>query len=796
MRVPLKWLKDYVDIEMGAKEFADLMTMSGSKVEAIEALGEGIKGVVTGRIESIVPHPNADKLVITQVNIGTETLQIVTGAKNVKEGDVVPLALEGAELAGGLKIKKGKLRGEVSQGMLCSQEELGIPVDYIPQDIRDGIWILDKDLPLGVPLQEVVDFRDQIIEFEITSNRPDCLSVIGLAREAAATLGKSMKSLEVEPETQADTPEGITVTLEDTDGCHRYVARVIKDVVVAPSPLWLQERLLKAGVRPINNVVDITNYVMLEYGQPLHAFDLTHIAGKQIIVRKAQNQEAFTTLDSVQRTLDHTMTVIADGEKALAVAGVMGGENSEVTLKTRTVLLESASFNKDRVRATSKKLGLRTEASSRFEKGVDTNLAITAANRACQLMAQLGVGKVSTEIVDVYPVKKEPRVVLVRPERINQLLGTTLTPEEMVDILARLEIPAVVTPAGIEATVPTFRDDLQMEADFAEEISRLYGYNNIPSTMLRGKVTVGGKNRTQSIEDRTRTILCALGYHEVLTYSFVSPKSIDKINLGEESIKRKFVKLLNPLGDETSVMRTSLLPNMMQVLAHNQNHRVEEAKAFELGSIFIPHPNPEEKLPQEISSLVIGAYGEEDFYSVKGAVETLLQSLGITGSVFEVEKNHPTFHPGRCANLFAGEKLLGTLGEIHPQVMENYDMYKKCYAAELDFAALVELTNLQRMYQPLPKYPAMTRDLAIVVKDEIFVRDIERILEANGGAILEKFELFDVYKGSQVPAGYKSVAYTLTYRHGERTLQEEEVNQVQEKIIAELKEKLGGQLRE
>ncbi|GAB6086852.1 phenylalanine--tRNA ligase subunit beta [Alkaliphilus crotonatoxidans] len=794
MLAPLKWLKDYVDIDIDAKEFGDRMTMSGSKVEGIEFLGKEIKGVVVGKIESIVPHPNADKLVITKINTGSQMLQIVTGAKNIKEGDYVPVAIDGARLAGGLKIKKGKLRGEVSEGMLCSQEELGIPENLIPQELKDGIWILDKAYPLGGELAEAVPYEDDIIEFEITPNRPDCLSILGLAREAAATLDTTVKYPDIQIKGAVQGDFGIKVKIEDSQGCGRYVARVIQDIEIKPSPLWMQQRLMKAGVRPINNVVDITNYVMLEYGQPLHAFDLNYVAENTIIVRRATAGETFKTLDGVERVLDETMTVIADAKKTLAIAGVMGGEESEVTAATKTVLLESASFNRDNIRATSKKLALRTEASARYEKGVDANIALLAANRACQLMEELGAGRVVDVVVDEYPVKKEPRNLTIRAGRMNELLGTDLTTAEMVKYLQRLEIEAEDCGDTINVVIPTFRDDLQMEADFVEEIGRIYGYNRIPSTMMKGNVAVGGKTNGQKVQDTAKEALIAMGFNEILTYSFVSPKGADKINLQESSLKRNFVRLLNPLGDETSVMRTSLLPNMMEVLGRNQNHRVEGVRAFEIGSIFIPKEG--EKLPHEIPSLVMGLYGEEDFFTLKGAVEALFKYLGIEELEFEAEKNHPTFHPGRCANLLVGNHVIGTLGEIHPLVMENYDIQRKCYVAELDFSRMLQLTKKESKYKPLSKYPAMTRDFAVVVAESIFVRDIEKILQHNGGGILESYDLFDVYQGNQIQAGHKSVAYTLTYRHAERTLTDEEVNRVHEGIIKKIKEELGGILRE
>ncbi len=797
MLVPLKWLKEYVEIDMEVNELSDKMTMSGSKVEGFESLGKDITGVVVGKIESIEQHPNADKLVITKINIGEETLQIVTGAKNINVGDYVPVATHGANLAEGLKIKKGKLRGEVSEGMLCSQEELGISKNLIPEEIKDGIWILDKPYPLRVNIFEVVELQDDIIEFEITSNRPDCLSMIGMARETAATIGGTLKYPQVYlKEEDEETNFNIKVNIEDQEGCTRYIARVIKDVKIQSSPLWLQQRLMKAGVRPINNIVDITNYVMLEYGQPLHAFDLNFIEGDTIIVRSANAGESFKTLDGVQRQLDESMTVIADKSKGLAIAGVMGGEESEVTEATGTILLESAHFSKDRIRATSKKLGLRTEASARFEKGVDSNIASIAIDRACQLIETLSAGKVLKEKVDVYPVKKETRKISIRSNRMNELLGTNLPVEEMINILESLEIVAVKEDDKLLVTVPTFRDDLHIEADFVEEIGRIYGFDKIPSTMAKGNIVVGGKTNGQMIEDLAKEALLSFGFNEILTYSFVSPKSVDKINVGEDSIKRNFVKLLNPLGDETSVMRTSLVPNLMEVLSRNINHKVTEARAFEIGSIFIPNSEAKDQLPYEISNLVIGMYGQEDFYSLKGVVEGLFNELGITDLDFEVEKNHSTYHPGRCANIMVRNHIIGTMGEIHPQVMENCDISKKCYVAELDFNLMMQFTRVVTMYKPLPKYPAMVRDLAVVIKEEVMVKEIEKIIKKRGSDILESFELFDVYRGNQIAEGYKSVAYTLTYRNMDRTLTDEEVNEVQDAIVTGIKEEIGGTLRE
>lgn len=798
MLVPVNWLKEYVDIDIDTKDLADKMTMSGSKVEAVEAFGQGIENVVIGKIDRIEPHPNADKLVIVAVDVGNKKIQVVTGAKNIREGDYVPVALVGAKLPGGLKIEKTDFRGEVSEGMLCSHEELGIGKSMIPEEMKDGIWILDQPYPLGEDIKDILYLRDDIIEFEITSNRPDCLSMIGMARETAATLRKRVRYPEIKvTEIDEKSNDKVTVRIDDQDGCLRYVARVVKDVKIEPSPLWMQQKLIKAGVRPINNIVDITNYVMLEYGQPLHAFDMDKVEGNQIIVRRAENNEVLRTLDGVDRKLTDIMTVIADTKKALGIAGVMGGEESEITSNTKYILLESANFSKERIRQTSKKLGLRTEASSRFEKGLDPNMAEIAANRVCQLVEELGAGKILKGAVDVFPVKKEATKIIIRPNRINSLLGTELTSAEMVDMLKLLEISAECSGEDIEVTVPTFRPDLEQEADFAEEIGRIYGFDRITATMMKGNVVAGGKTYGQVIEDVTKDILTAMGFNEVLTYSFVSPRSIDKIRLGEDSIKRNFVKLLNPLGDETSVMRTSLLPNILDVLARNQNRKVEGARAFEMGKIFIPKPESSGELPYEIPNLVMGMYGdEEDFYTLKGAVETLLNRLGVLGCEFEVEKYHPAFHPGRCANIMYGSHTIGTLGEIHPAVMDNYDIDERCYCAEIDYDILLRLIRIDKIYKPLPKYPAITRDFAIVVRDNVYVREIEKIIREHGGEILESYKLFDVYTGNQIPEGYKSVAYTLTYRHRERTLMDEEVNKVNEEIIATIERQLGGKLRE
>ncbi len=796
MYVSMNWLRDYIDIDMDIDEFADKMTMSGTMVEEIKILGNDIKNVVIGRIETVIQHPNADKLLICQVDIGEEKLQIITGADNVGEGDYVPVAVHGSVLPGGLKIERGKIRGEISEGMICSAKELGIPTAVIPEKIRDGIWILDKAYPLGEDAVKVLNLRDEIIEFEITSNRPDCLSIIGVAREAGATLDGKVNYPKVEVKEIGDKADDyVSVEIEDTEGCARYVARVIRNIKIGSSPQWMQQRLIGAGVRPINNIVDITNYVMLEYGQPLHAFDLSFIEGNKIIVRKAEDGEILTTLDGVKRKLNTSMTIIADAKKSLAIAGVMGGGQSEVTGDTDMILLESANFDANTTRLTSKNLSLRTEASSRFEKGVDPNIARLAADRACQLIVQLGAGEVLEGAVDAYPEKIEPHKVTIRPEKINDLLGISLGNEEMVDIFRRLELNSENSGDIIEITVPTYRMDLLMEADFAEEVARIFGYDKIPPTMVKGDISVGGKPDNQIVEDIARDLLNGMGFNEILTYSFISPKAIDMINLSKDSTKRDMIRLINPLGDETGVMRTSLLPNILEVAARNINHKVNDMRAFEIGQIFIPRIESEEELPYEIPNLVMAMYGEEDFFTLKGAVETLLDNLGICEYEFSAEKNNSTYHPGRCANITVENEILGTIGELHPTVTENYDLGRRCYCGELDFGVILKFTQMEKTYEPLAKYPSITRDFAVVLDKTVLVKQIEDIIKHKGGDILDRFELFDVYEGEQIEEGLRNIAYTITYRDRKRTLTDEEANAVHSNILNEISEKLGGKLR-
>ncbi|RKD27292.1 phenylalanyl-tRNA synthetase beta subunit [Caminicella sporogenes DSM 14501] len=797
MLVPVNWLKEYVNIDdISIEELEERLVMSGSKTECVLKTAREVEGVVVGKIVEVVKHPNADKLLITKVDVGENVVQIVTGAQNIKEGDIVPVALVGAKLPGGIKIKKGKLRGEVSNGMLCSAEELGFTENVVPKESKNGIFILNGEFVLGQDIKKALDLNDYIIEFEITPNRPDCLSMIGMARETAATFKRELKypAINIVNEIE-DINDYISIEVKDKDLCRRYAVRAIKDVKIAPSPMWLQLKLMKAGVRPINNIVDITNYVMLEYGIPLHAFDLDKLCGKKILVRRAVEGEIIKTLDGVERKLNQNHLVIADSERPVAIAGVMGGEDTEVTESTKTILLECANFNKTSIRNTSRGIGLRTEASSRFEKGIDPNIIQTALNRVCQLIQELNAGKVIKGVIDIYENKLEKKCIKVRPERVNNLIGIKLSTDEMIDILSRLELEVKEKENVLEVVVPTFRQDLQQEIDFVEEVARIYGYDIINSTLPKGAVW-GAKTNAQEIESYTKNILYSLGFNEISTYSFVGPKSLDMIKIPEESFLRRTVKLINPLGEEYSIMRTTLIPSMMEVLTKNINRNVKQAFAFEIGRVFIPHEVPVKTLPIEKKVLTMGMYGDDvDFFDLKGAVCTIFERLGIKDYEFIPEKNHLTFHPGRCATIVYGNHILGNLGEIHPDVIENYGIDNRIYVADIDFDMILGLTRLDRVYKPLPKYPSTSRDMALVVKEEVYAKDIEDIIRENGGKILEKYRLFDVYRGKQIPDGYKSMAYSLTFRALDRTLTDEEVNKVYDKILKELMEKLNAKLR-
>lgn len=796
MLLPVRWLKDYVKTDLSGRELADGLTYSGSHVESIYTLNKGIENVVLGRIISIEKHPNADKLLVCQVDVGQESLQIVTGAKNLTEGDIVPVALVGAKLAGGMSIEKTDFRGVESSGMLCSLQELGYSDNVISKEYRDGIFIFNEENPLGSNVVEILGLNDEIIELEITPNRPDCLSIIGMAREASATFNIPLEepdiSIAKEEDHISDYLNGITI---ESENCSRYYAKVIKDVKIQESPLWMQLKLMEAGMRPINNIVDITNYVMLEYGEPLHAFDVSKLDGKEIIVRQAREGETLVTLDNVERNLVESDLVIADKNKPVGLAGVMGGLDSEITDETTAVLFEGANFNPKCIRMTSKRYGLRSEASNRNEKGIDPNLASKAVDRACQLVELIEAGVVVGSSIDVYKEKKEEKVVTVRPNRVNMLLGLDLSIESMLNYLNSLGIKSELRDDLIHATIPTYRLDLHIEADLIEEIGRLYGFHNIESKPLTGVLTRGQKPYSKVIEDKAKAILIGLGYNEVMTYSFISPRAYDKINLPQDSDLRNYIKLMNPLGEDYSVMRTTLLPTMMELLSRNYNRGIDRMYAFEIGNSFIPTEDSEDNLPDEKKVLSIGFYGEGDFYYLKESLDILLARLGIENLDYIREEDNPTFHPGRTAKiLYKGEEL-GILGEVHMDACENYEIDTRVYSAQIDFEKIVKFCNFEREYKKLPKYPSVVRDLAVIVDEDVLFGNIKNIVLENGKELVEQVEIFDIYKGDQIPQGKKSIAFSIVYRSHEKTLTDDEVNQIQTSIIEDLQNKLDGVLR-
>ncbi|NFU41172.1 phenylalanine--tRNA ligase subunit beta [Clostridium sporogenes] len=793
MKVPVKWLNDYIDIDISPKELGDRLTLSGSKVEEVVTTGDEIQNVVTGKIMEIRKHPDADKLSICQVDIGKdENIQIVTAATNMKEMDIIPVALHGSTLHGGLKIKKGKLRGEVSNGMFCSEEELGLAGD----EPVYGLMILDQDTPIGEDIKKVLKMESSIIDFEITSNRPDCLSVIGIARETAATLNKkyTIPVVEFSPKCSENIKDYLKVEVKDTL-CRRYMARGIKNVKIEQSPGWMQERLLEAGVRPINNIVDITNFVMLELGQPMHAFDTKEIKTNTIVVERAKEGEEFTTLDETERELDGDILNIKDGDRTVAIAGIMGGLNSEVKEDTKEIILECANFDGTNIRISSKKLGLRTEASSRFEKDLDPNLVELAMDRACKLIQELGAGDVMEGSVDVYENKLEPHMLEVDSNWINKFLGTDISKEEMQEYLDRLDLNTEIKGEILEVHVPTFRCDLNIKEDIAEEIARIYGYNNIPITTIKSVTMQAGKNEKQRLDDKVIETLMASGLNQSISYSFVSPKVFDKINLKEDNILRRVVKIKNPLGEDFSIMRTTTIPSMMESLSRNYSRNNDHAALFEIGKIYIPKEDPTE-LPDEKNILTLGLYGDVDYFNLKGIVENILGGLGIDNWKLKRQEENSTFHPGRTAELYIKKDYVGILGEIHPDVQDNYDIEERCHVAELNLDVLYRYSNVKKEYSQSPKFPAVTRDIAVIVDDTILVQEIENIIKNGGGNILESIQLFDVYKGKQIPEGKKSIAYSIVYRNAQRTLKDSEVNKVHDKIVRTLEHKLGAQLRD
>ena len=782
MNLSMKWLSDFVKLKVEPREFSERMSLSGSKVEGWEIEGEQIKNVVVGKILSVDPHPDADKLVICQVDVGeAEPLQIVTGATNVFPGAMVPVAKDQSVLADGKEIHKGKLRGVVSNGMLCSLGELGLTAHDFPYAIEDGIFILEEDCRIGQDIRSAIGLDDTSVEFEITPNRPDCLSVIGLAREVAATFDKPFTLHQPKLQQESGNIQDLlAVSVENPQLCPRYVARMVKNIKIGPSPRWMRERLRASGVRPINNIVDITNYVMLEYGQPMHAFDYRYVEGRKIVVRNARPGESIMTLDGVERQLSPEMLVICDAKKPSAVAGVMGGEYSGILDDTNTIVFESACFLGSSVRTTARKLGMRTESSSRFEKGLDSETCIPAVMRACELVEMLGAGEVVGGMIDVDHSGYQPTKILLNPQWINQFIGIDVSREEMVTILEKIGCQM----KGDTIIVPSFRKDLEHKADIAEEIARFYGYDKIPSTAIRGTAQ-GALTEYQKFERTVRETLLAQGCYEISTYSFISPKYYDKICLPADSPLRKSVVILNPLGEDTSVMRTIVIPSMMEILSKNYNNRNASASLFELSNEYIPVEGQE--LPDENPVITIGQYGGScDFFSLKGIVENLLMVLGVSGVSIEAESNLPYYHPGRCAKILLQDRTLGTLGEIHPQVAENYGIDTRVYVARLDCRALFENRCQNKEYHPLPKFPATTRDLALLCDDSLPVQTIENAIRAGAGKLLERIDLFDVYKGKQIPEGKKSVAYNITMRSPDRTLTDEDVAQAMEKILNHL----------
>lgn len=792
MKVPVRWLKDYVDIDISAKELGDKLTLSGSKVEEVVTTGDEINNVVTGRILKIDNHPNADKLVVCSVDIGREDpIQIITAATNMKENDIVPVALHGSTIHGGVKIKKGKLRGLMSNGMFCSEEELGIAGDKPVY----GLMILPESTPVGKNIKSVIDMESSVIDFEITSNRPDCLSVVGIARETAATLNTEYKMPNIKYSEYKDESieNKLKVNIED-NLCKRYIAKIVKNVKIAQSPSWMQKRLFEAGVRPINNIVDITNFVMLEMGEPMHAYDIRHIKSNTIVVKRAQDGEKFTTLDGTERELDRNVLTIRDGNRAIGLAGIMGGLNSEIENDTTEVVFECANFDGTNIRVTTQNLGLRTEASSRFEKDIDPNLAEIAMNRACNLVEELGAGDIVNGCIDIYNKKVKPHYVEVDSNWINKFLGINISPEDMADYLDRLELNTKINGNMLKIYVPTFRSDINIKQDVAEEVARMYGYGRIPSTIIESVNTRGGKNHKQKLDDKVISTLIASGLNQSISYSFFSRKVFDKIRLPENSNLRKVVTIRNPLGEDYSVMRTTTIPPMMEALSRNYSRNNEIVRLFEMGKVYIPNEDLS-KLPDEKNMITLGMYGNVDYFDLKGVIENILDAFQIKNFSFKREEKNPTFHPGKTADLYIKNQFVGVLGEVHPGVTENYGIGVRCYLSELNLDFIYKYSDSSKKYKPLPKFPVVSRDISILVDKNILVQDIENIIKQQGGKMIENIKLFDVYEGKQIEKGKKSVAYSISYRLKNRTLTDEEVNKVHDRILRTLENKLGAKLR-
>ena len=804
MNTTLSWIKAYVpDLTCTAQEYTDAMTLSGTKVEGYEAADRDLEKIVIGQIEKIEKHPDSDHLIICQVNVGAETIQIVTGAPNVKEGDKIPVVLDGGRVAGnhdgkmtegGIQIKKGKLRGVESNGMMCSIEELGSSREFYPEAPEYGIYIFPEDAVVGADAIEELGLHDVTFEYEITSNRVDCFGVIGIAREAAATFGKEFHPPVVTPTGNAENASDyVKVTVKDTDLCPRYCARVVKNIRIAPSPKWMQRRLAAAGIRPINNIVDITNYIMEEYGQPMHAYDYDQLAGHEIIVRRAAKDEKFVTLDEQERTLDENVLVICDGEKSVGIAGIMGGANSMITDDVKTMLFEAACFDGTNIRLSSKRIGLRTDASAKFEKGLDPNNAEEAINRACQLIEELGAGEVVGGIVDVYPTVKEPVCIPFEPERINALLGTDISAEEMLGYFKKIDLG--YDEKTNEIIAPTFRQDLFRTADLAEEVARFFGYANIPTTLPTGEATTGKLPFDLRVRAVAQDIAEFCGFSQGMMYSFESPKAFEKLMLPADSPLRNAIKIMNPLGEDFSIMRTQSVNGMLTSLGFNYSHRNKNVRLYELGNIYIPKALPLTELPDERVQFTLGMYGEGDFFTMKGVIEEFLDKLGITGRKSYRPNSGKTFlHPGRQANVYYGDKLLGFLGEVHPLVASAYGIGEKAYIAVLDMPAVTELATFDRKYAGIAKFPAVSRDISMVVPKQILAGEIEDVIIQRGGKILENCQLFDIYEGAQIRSGFKSMAYSITFRAKDRTLEEGDITAAMKKIWNGL-EALGIEIR-
>lgn len=797
MRTSLKWIKDLVPgLEATAQEYMDAMTLSGSKVEFYEAMDADLEKIVIGQVDKIERHPDADKLVICQVNIGEdEDIQIVTGAPNVFEGAKVPVVLDGGrvagghdgqKVAGGVKIKKGKLRGVPSNGMMCSIEELGSTTDMYPDAAEDGLYILKEDAPIGESAVKYLGLDDVVVEYEITSNRVDCFGVLGIAREAAATFEKPFCPPVVkETGNSENVNDYIKVSVEADDLCSRYTARVVKNIKIGPSPEWMQRRLAAQGIRPINNIVDITNYVMEEYGQPMHAYDLDTIAGKEIVVKRAANGDKFTTLDGQERNLDDSILMICDAEKAIGIAGIMGGENSMITDNVSTMLFEAACFDGTNIRLSSKKIGMRTDASAKFEKGLDPNTAMEAMNRACQLIEELGAGEVVGSAIDIYPHVKEGRQIPFEPERYNALLGTDIAPEKMLEYFGRLELG--YDKDSNMLLIPSWRQDLECRADIAEEVARFFGYANIPTSLPSGETTTGKISFKHQIEAEARNIAELCGFSQSMNYSFESPKVFDKLLIPEDSELRKVVTISNPLGEDFSIMRTSALNGMLTSLSTNFNRRNKNTRLYELGNVYIPKQIPVTELPEERMQFTLGMYGEGDFFTMKGVVEEFLTKVGMNLKVqYDPNAGITSLHPGRQANIVYDGAVIGYIGEVHPLVATNYSIKERVYVANIDMPYVVEKATYARKYEGIAKYPAATRDISMVVPKDILAGEIEAVFDAKGGSYLESYELFDIYEGAQIKMGYKSMAYALTFRASDKNLEEGDITAAMKRILKAL----------